>query len=573
MKRPKIVNFDMETTGVSITSDFKVLAYMIQGESETHFIDDRHSAVEELGKLLEEGYILCGHNILCFDLPRLCHWDAIGDFEEYLLKNPTQIIDTLVLNRIWNGTEVSSMADIWEKIKVLYPEYPQNKFEIEDFSKASQEDLERRVRDDVLIQEAITKHLLQDGLPENWKNFSRFFPYIIRMSAGGVPIQLDNNKIKELSKKTKMHQEAMQDKLGVTIKKTKKGLQRIKVNLNSPKQVSEALEKKSYILPQTRTGNPTLAKTKKHEILRDIPILDDYYKYKEGMSLLSYLTGDGKKSIPSKIINGSIYPGFHLCRQSTYRSSFTSPPIFQLDKRLRDFVGHPNYYWVSIDLVSLELAMAGYIFKILFDDWSLWEEVKNQDDSKQITIDCFGDLFINIPEEEKRSVAKTIFYACQYGAGIDVVLQNLRLPVTETNWEKCREAYDKRFSGITALNQFYSGVADGEPVKNVYGWTVTKEGHKLPNYVIQSSGAVYAYIYFGLLDSLLSKGKVYFTPSVFSHDEVNYLVHKNWMSVDALKELVEEVLEGCNKSFTRETGLDLVTTGSVGVGNNWKEAK
>ena len=151
---------------------------------------------------------------------------------------------------------------------------------------------------------------------------------------------------------------------------------------------------------------------------------------------------DALKSMFNRYHQGRVYPSLTFVGSRTGRCQYNSPPINQIDKRIRDLVSvdPEKETLVGVDIVALEEMILGYTLRETFGDDTLLQNVYNGANPKQLTIDALGDLFDGFPESEnytKKDAAKRLNYAFLYGAGLTKLCNIVELSLRETTKKGC----------------------------------------------------------------------------------------------------------------------------------------
>lgn len=88
----KLCVVDIETTGLDVdTVDIHCIVLQVPGSEAVSFPPHLlHKGISELDRLIDEGYVLAGHNVIEYDIPIL---------RRHGMKEPKHVLDTLVMSR------------------------------------------------------------------------------------------------------------------------------------------------------------------------------------------------------------------------------------------------------------------------------------------------------------------------------------------------------------------------------------------------------------------------------------------------------------------------------------------
>ena len=115
---------------------------------------------------------------------------------------------------------------------------------------------------------------------------------------------------------------------------------------------------------------------------------------------------------------------------------------------------------------------------------------------KRRTVDEFENLMFNVPEEDRKDFAKTFNYAFMYGQQITASLASFGL---DDSYEaEFMDALNRRFPGVSRLKKHFRAEERDGTIRNYYDIPVKVQSHTHVNAYVQSTGAVYAYMLFGL---------------------------------------------------------------------------
>ena len=567
-------NIDLESKSLSFLSDFRVGG--IYGY-DTYFYDALDMA-EELTKLINKGNIIAAHNLISFDAPFLCHKELNEYGESPLLKaiyrNEGCLVDTLVLSRTWRaGSQSHSMRD-WISLLQKKGVNIENKVEVEDFANDPIHVIEDRLKYDLKAQHEITKVMkakFGNDLSKAplYSKLHYFFSSNIDSLARGIPVREDlKSKVtNELCfKKAKLHSYLKNN--------TKID------NLNSNMQVDKYLKEvygKGLPLGEpseiTQKRSSQLNKDNRHLVASEFPIVESIMKWRDLNKQLEFIKPDTKKSIfmEGRYCSNRVYPSLSLMSQISRRSNYTSPALSQMDVSLRELISDNDYWFVRCDLKSLEVSTLGHLAFKETGDRTILNEV-TKEDAHQKTINIFRNLLYNIPKDKWRLTCKIVYFAKLYGAGVSLIMKTLKLPEKEKN--NVYKAIDKRFSAVKTYEDSLQKYIKGNVLWNYYNFPIMTKDHTILNNQVQSTASIFAYLMFDCLyQELKIEFKDDFRPVLQLHDEVCFLISKEYFKDDVEYIMREDILPKTYKRFKEKKCGIMFTDFDFAVGENWASVK
>ena len=501
---------------------------------------------------------LVTHNGISFDLPFLllnCTSVTKSVLRDHLSK--MELVDTLILSRmILQGNHGHSVEDWAARLRKVNPSIPV-KYEIPNFEKVPNAEIRKRVESDLIIQEAIYNDFKSHKFSTipGYSSIKKFIPCVLEFLSEGIPVDL--SKLSEVKGELYAEKSSLEQALKVIFGN---------ISPRSSKQIDQAIyDKFKKRLPRTERGNPSFSAKYHSKIMEDIPETRIIVDLRKTETQLSFIEGKGSKNFVSSVLDGRIYPKFSFMSQRLLRSSYSNPPLNQMDKRLRGLVSAgDDEVMIGVDLVGLEWAVVSMAFKTLANDSTLWDELQRGEDIKEKTIRLFGPVWPSV-HPSSRDLAKTINYAVSYGAGPTSICETLQLPPEEENIKRVLSCMTKRFPGLWKLKKVLEeGFEEEGFVRNMYRMKIHHEGHSLLNTYAQSTGAVYAYKALAITNTVLKE----YSPSVrmilFNHDEGQFILKRPpFLSVNMLEDRINAELKKLPKFLT---GVNVV------VGDSWKES-
>lgn len=587
-----IVNFDLEATGLPVYSDLTAAAWKVSGSlcEEIQFTKDPAVLIDILVETMREGHPIAGHNIVCYDLPLLVYWERNTRRRSSLMmeifKDDTLIVDTLLLSRKHFLNYTSHSMDSWVDRLILEGYEIPAKPEIEDWENATDEDLRERVICDVLIQEAITDFFVhQNGLLDNIANYNNIMKCqacIIDLMANGVPYdsQTGQEKAVRLSNYMDIQEGKMARDFG-------------EINPLSSKQIDEALfelygERLPYGAPSKKLGkrSPQIGQKNKNYLSNKYPELRSIFKWRDAKGQLDYLKKDkdSKKSFDNNVRfskyfkKDTIHPALSLFSSRTQRSQFSSPPLNQLSKKVREMIAAPEgECFLGADIEALELKVLGTAMQELFGEDSILRSIEEGKDPKDHTIACLQEAFDEVarldPSKDLRDLAKKTNYAFLFGQN-PKNLCYVTLGIDQDFVPGVREGLEKRFPGMDDFLKLLQGeIEQYGYLKNYYGLEVASPGYCSINSFVQSTGAEYALMVLSLFfKQLRIRLDHHVHPVIFNHDELDLLVNCTLQEAfqDA-DQTVKDIMKNLPRTFEDTYQTKFIAGLDYSWGLNWAD--
>ena len=537
--------------------------------------DDAYRSIDEtvdsLIDHLERGRSIAGHNIVAFDLPWLA-WNrpdlipALNEFGE-------QVYDTLCISKIaYPRRYKHSLAEYGERFGVAKPQ-------IEDFSTASDDEIEHRCREDVKITSLLWEQLDKiDTWSKCWAVYQDSIGWMVEMQIVGLPF--DAHGARELASRMLIDQmrplRRLKERLG-------------DINFRSNFQIDAALrEKHGRGLPRNpvtekqaakgeKEGSPCFNKDNSEAVVAQFPELKDLQRVNYLRGQRGFLTASSEKIYIGRDMRRSPLLDFDTAFASlrpvgtrTFRAEYAAPPLGQLAKTTRRVAVVPDgWLMIGVDLSGLEYSLYCMGLKKIMKRPRLWNELQKGVSFKKQTIDAMGDLMSKVilyGSETRDDVAKRASYARLYGEQPTTLAKKWNVP---HRGGEIASAWNVRFDGIDEFTSRLSASYKNGLVTNFFGIRVYGPRKDILNTIIQSSASIYAMKIFSILYGELKDCLVKVHPIAFVKDELNFVTS------DGDKRVVEQVVKRCvdrtHKRFTAEHGFPLVSKLNAVVGTSWKE--
>lgn len=196
----------------------------------------------------------------------------------------------------------------------------------------------------------------------------------------------------------------------------------VKINLNSPKQVSEFIFNKLNIKPdpqyaniyKTKSGNYSTSEDSLRLLMPYNPeIISLILRYREYAKLVSFV-----ENLISALKDSRIHSHFDQVLTSTGRLASSKPNLQNLPVKTPDgikirnaFIPDEGYLFVSFDYSQIDLR----VIAELSEDEVLMDAFKKEVDVHKLTASSLFGVDYNLVTEEMRRIAKTVNFGIIYG--------------------------------------------------------------------------------------------------------------------------------------------------------------
>jgi DNA polymerase-1 len=433
------IGADLETTDLS-PRDGKTRLLQLATPEETFVIDA--FAVGELSPLkgvLEGGPVKIFHNAK-FD------YQFLKEEHEISL---SPIFDTMLATQLLDGGEYGASYAL-EAVAERYLDEEVDKSERRaDWSgELSRVQLDYAARDAMILlplRERLAERLEEEELGYISKVEFGAVAAISEMELAGI--KLDVARWKELEKTVRERRDRAAEHLESFFPPPEgvlplEGLGP-RLNLNSPKQITDAFRTLGIELPDTKVW--TLLKI-------DHPAARALLEYRE----LQKKLGTYLETYPSFIHpkTGRIHANFLQCRVPTGRLACTNPNIQQIpheDEFRRCFVAEEGHTLVIADYSLIELRILAEVS----DDPAFVEAFQKGEDLHRVTAATMYDVPMNEVTKDQRSAAKRINFGLMYGRGARSLSAQLG-----TDEERGRQLIDEYFANYPKVQRFLQRTAN-----------------------------------------------------------------------------------------------------------------
>jgi DNA polymerase I len=433
------IGADLETTGLS-PRDGKTRLLQLATPEETFVIDA--FAVGDLSPLkgvLEGGPVKIFHN---------------AKFDYQFLKKEHEIslspiFDTMLATQLLDGGEYGASYAL-EAVAERYLDEEVDKSERRaDWSgELSRVQLEYAARDAMILlplRERLAEKLEEEELGYISKVEFGAVAAISEMELAGI--KLDVARWKKLEQTVRERRDRAAEHLE-SVFPPPEGMLPLeglgpRLNLNSPKQITDAFRTLGIELPDTKVW--TLLKI-------DHPAARALLEYRE----LQKKLGTYLETYPSFVHpkTGRIHANFLQCRVPTGRLACTNPNIQQIpheDEFRRCFVAEEGHTLVIADYSQIELRILAEVS----DDPAFVEAFQKGEDLHRVTAATMYDVPMNEVTKDQRSAAKRINFGLMYGRGARSLSAQLG-----TDEERGRQLIDEYFANYPKVQRFLQRTAN-----------------------------------------------------------------------------------------------------------------
>ena len=439
LKSTEAVGVDIETTGLS-PRDGRVRLLQLATPDKTFIVDVFEIRdLAPLKEVLESGPVKALHN---------------GKFDYQFLKaehgiSLSPIFDTMLAAQLLAGGDQSPSFAL-EAVAKRYADLELDKTARgEDWSGGlSETQIEYAARDAAVLlplRESLQEELEEEKLIRVSEIEFRAVAAIAEMELKGI--KLDVVRWKELEKTVRQRRDEAALRLESFFPEPEgvlplEGLGP-RLNLNSPKQITDAFRSIGVELPDTKVW--TLLKI-------EHPAAGALLEYRELQKKLGTYLETYPNFIHEK--TGRIHANFLQCRVPTGRLACTSPNIQQIpheDEFRRCFVAEAGNVLVIADYSQIELRILAEVS----EDPAFIEAFQRGDDLHRVTAATMYGVPMEGVTREQRSAAKRINFGLMYGRGARSLSAQLG-----TDEERGRELIDEYFANYPKVQRFLQRTAN-----------------------------------------------------------------------------------------------------------------
>lgn len=350
-------------------------------------------------------------------------------------------------------------------------------------------------------------------------------------------------------------------------------------NLNSPKQLSEALFDRLGISPpegsrRTASGYYSTAAGVLELLQKKHPVVALILEYRE----LSKLRSTYVDALPQQVNpkTSRVHTSYNQAGSRTGRIASSEPnlqniPIrTELGRRVREaFVASPGYQLLAVDYSQVELRIAAHMAK----DTAMLEAFQNEQDIHATTASAIYDVPMSEVNSTQRRHAKAINFGLIYGMSPFGLTRTTDLTLAEA--EDFVKAYFRKFPGVKGyLDGIKKSAAEQGYVETLLGrrryfpglqnvqnqQTRNREEREAINAPIQGTAADIMKIAMLEVSALLKKKQRSSRMLLQVHDEL--VLECPIDEVESTAQMVQETME-------RAYSLDVALRTDARIGKNW----
>ncbi len=439
LQSAEVIGLDLETTALS-PRDGGVRLLQLATPEETFIMDVFEvTGLSPLKEVLENGPVKAGHN-LKFDYQFL---NALYGF------SLSPVFDTMLAAQILSGGNYAASYSLEAVAERLLEESLDKSEQRSDWSgELSEAQLEYAARDAAVLlplRERLAASLEEEELGRISRIEFEAVATIAEMELAGV--KLDVARWRELEVTVRERRDRAAERLESFFPPPEgvlplEGLGP-RLNLNSPKQITDAFRTLGIDLPDTKVW--TLLKV-------DHPAAKALLEYRELQKKLGTYLETYPNFISPK--TGRIHANFLQCRVPTGRLACAAPNIQQIpheDEFRRCFVAEDGYVLVISDYSQIELRILAEVS----DDPAFVNAFQRGEDLHRLTAATMYNVSMDEVTKDQRSDAKRINFGLMYGRGARSLSAQLG-----TDEERGRQLIDEYFANYPKVQRFLQRTAN-----------------------------------------------------------------------------------------------------------------
>lgn len=390
-------------------------------------------------------------------------------------------------------------------------------------------------------------------------------PILVEMEENGM--YLDVEKLSEMSKSLELELKILAEKIHKEVGRS--------FNINSPKQLSEALYKDLGLKPSRKKGAET--STAAHileEIAEENPIVSTILEYRGLEKLRSTYTQSLADQVNSK--TNRIHCTFNQSVAATGRLSCSDPNLQNIPvrsergRKIREGFKPEKENWVylSFDYSQIELRLLAHFS----EDMELVNAFNNNEDIHAHTASIIFDLPICDVTKKMRNQAKTVNFGLLYGQGPFGLAKQLGISTKEakqfiemyfSRYKKVKDYFDKSIEEARKLGFVKTITGRIRPLLEINNknMMIRSAAERLAiNSPLQGTNADIIKKAMISIDKDIKDLNGFLILQI--HDELLFEVPNN--EIDIFKKIVKEKMEHAFK-------LKIPLAVDIAVGKNWGE--
>jgi DNA polymerase-1 len=439
LRSAEVIGLDLETTALS-PRDGGIRLLQLATPDETFVVDVFEVAdLSPLQEVLENGPVKVGHN-LKFDYQFLNALYGIS---------VSPVFDTMLAAQILSGGNYAASYSLEAVAERLLDESLDKSEQRSDWSgELSESQLQYAARDAAVLlplRERLAASLEEEGLGRISRIEFEAVATIAEMELAGV--KLDVVRWGELEVAVRERRDRAAERLESFFPPPEgvlplEGLGP-RLNLNSPKQITDAFGTLGIDLPDTKVW--TLLKV-------DHPAAKALLEYRELQKKLGTYLETYPNFISAK--TGRIHANFLQCRVPTGRLACAAPNIQQIpheDEFRRCFVAEDGHVLVISDYSQIELRILAEVS----GDPAFVDAFQRGEDLHRLTAATMYNVSMEEVTKDQRSDAKRINFGLMYGRGARSLSAQLG-----TDEERGRQLIDEYFANYPKVQRFLQRTAN-----------------------------------------------------------------------------------------------------------------
>ena len=455
---PKIMAFDLETTGINPFAPGEILCVAWSGKDNISYVTQNWQSFAKAIKKKKPNLI--GHNVK-FDLLWL---------RKFGLKWTHPVFDTMVEAHLCDENLPSKGLKYLASIHTGYGDYAKGVLDARSKGEIKSLDTDTLLRycaHDAAatwrLHQVLSKVLKREGLERLFEEQMRVLSTVVDMESHGI--QVNTHQLGVLKRQFK-------SRIAFLSKSISKMFP--SVNLDSPKQLVDLL--------YNRLGLPVLKKTPKGSPSVDESTLTSLLERTKTKAQETLLNGlierRGCKKTLSTYIEGLeehldgalvVHPSFNLCGTVTGRFSCNSPNLQNIPREGGSpiktvFQSIGENLLIEADYSQLELRIGAFITR----DNNLLSLLRGDIDLHSATASRLYGVDIERVSKDQRYLAKTINFGIFYGMGPKRLHEETKLPIKQAG-EFIRQWYSMYPGVRTWLEKVEEELLSKGYVTNIFG--------------------------------------------------------------------------------------------------------
>ncbi|PHV60989.1 bifunctional 3'-5' exonuclease/DNA polymerase, partial [Cyanobacterium aponinum] len=558
-KDEKVLALDTETTGLDPHSDKLRLVQIASHNNPTLVIDAFKCNPQLLQPLLNNASVKVFHNAK-FDV-------------QFLMSEGLEVSQTIFDTQLAHQLINSGKSNVKASLKAISEEYLgvdlSKEERLSDWKSDILSDSQLRysaIDAKILLplREKLREKIVTASLVRVAKIEFDCVVAVAMMEFNGM--LLDVNQWQGILKEAVKRKEELSKELKEKLPSEANTLFKLDIDLDSPKQVLEALNRAGIKCDNTN------AKTLKKLVIDYPEIIKPLLEYRKVNKILTSF-GDSllKKINP---ITGRLHGSYWQLGSSAGRFTSSEPNLQQIprNKEARScFIASPNHKLIIADYSQIELRIASEVA----NDRTMIEAYLRGEDLHKLTASIVLNKPLDEVTKEDRQIAKSANFGLIYGASVNgfrgYAESNYGISLSEKEAKKIMDNFFKSYSGLAQWHKktksriYNQGVKETRTLSDRIRYFDNASPQQILNTPIQGTGADMLKLALGRLVSALKpfSGKARILATV--HDEIILEAHES-IAEDVAKTL-SEVMVSSGKDFLKRVPIEADSS----IGDNWSD--